>query len=90
MTKQQRLNQAIKRLRKNFSLERLKNGDLVITAEIAVVVDVDWGKENGQRKHIAVVDVWPKRHRGEHIVTYGQGGQQSVMLFKQNKPKKDR
>ncbi len=91
LTKQQRQRRELKALLRRFSLRRPKNGELVITAEIARVTDANWGRRHhGARdvddNHIEVTNAWPRRGV-KHIVRYGCGGQRAVFILRERKRK---
>lgn len=72
LTKQQRQRRELKALLRQFSFRRPKNGDLVVTAQIHRVTNVNWGKQEYDHKdfydQIEVRGVFPKG--GLHIVRF--------------------
>jgi len=88
----------VKEFLKRFELApKVKNGDLVLVAEIMRVTDAEWGKRvrpvfnEDSNNEVGVVDVFPpcgackrRKCRHEHIMDRNKvGGQFSIMKLKE-------
>lgn len=81
------MKQDVRQLMALLTTKGIRNGDLVLTAEIHRVRDVNWGKREGRRQdrnRIAVSDISlnGKESKGTRIMEVRDWGQQGVMKLK--------